>query len=68
MLNDAWESYINQGWINLTYIRTNSSIMINLKDMVNITEETLQVLYEDMLSDKDVMLAFRIFHNYARNR
>lgn len=68
MINDAWTSEINQGWINLTYLKTNSSVMINLKDMLKITEDILQGLYEDVLTDKDVMLAFRIFRNYARNR
>ena len=68
MINDAWDSEINQNYINLTYRKTSETCMIPIDNINKITEETLQGLHFNMLSDKDVMLAFKIFFSYLRNR
>jgi hypothetical protein len=68
MINDAWAYEISQGWLSLTLIRTSETCMVNLNDVPNITENELLVLYEGKLSDKDIMLAMKIFNDYARNR
>ena len=68
MINDAWAYEISQGWVSLTLLRTSETCMVNIKDMHKITEKQLLDLYEWKLSDKDVMLATKIFNDYERNR
>lgn len=68
MINDAWDSEINQNFVNLTYRKTSETCMIPIANINNMTEETLQGLHWNMLSDKDVMLAFKILFNCVRNR
>ena len=68
MSNLAWSGEVSQGWLNLTYLKTSETIMINLNDVNNMTEEKLQGLYWDMLSDRDIMLAFKILFECMRNK
>jgi len=68
MIDDAWVYEISQGWMSLTLVRTSETCMVNLNDVSNITEKQLLDLYEGKLSDKDIMLAFKIFNDYERNR
>ena len=42
--------------------------MVHLNDVDKMTEELLQVNFEDMLSDRDIMLAFKILFECVRNR
>lgn len=68
MIDEAWVSERNEDVISLTHIKTSETAEIHLRDINNITEEILQDLFNDTLSDKDVMLAFRILFGYIRNR
>ncbi len=68
MSNLAWAGEVSQGWLSLTYLKTSETIMINLNDVNNMTEEKLQGLYWDMLSDRDIMLAFKILFECLRNK
>ena len=68
MINDAWDSEIDKIFINLTYKKTSETCMIPISNINNMTEETLQGFYGDMLTDKDVIIAFKILFNYMRNR
>jgi hypothetical protein len=68
MIDEAWASERNEDAISLTHIKTAETAEIYLRDINNITEEILQDLFNDTLSDKDVMLAFRILFGYIRIR
>lgn len=68
MNNLAWSGEVAQGWLTLTYLKTSETIMVHLNDVDKMTEELLQVNFEDMLSDRDIMLAFKILFECVRNR
>lgn len=60
MINDAWDWDVNQNYVNLTYRKTSETCLIPLANIKDITEETLQGLHWNMLTDKDVMLGLGI--------
>ena len=64
MTNNSWSSKEYEGWLTLTHLKSLESIMFSLKDIKNITEEVLQSNYADMLSDREIMLAFKILLKY----
>jgi hypothetical protein len=68
MINDAWTSERVEDSVSLTHNKTSETVMINMKDINNITEDILQNLFNDTLSDKDIMLVFRLLFSYVRNR
>ena len=43
---------------------TNESMVIKTSDTKNVTEEFLQNSFYNMLSDRDIMLAFKILLKY----
>lgn len=68
MSNLSWSGEISEGWLNLTYLKNSETIMINVKNIEDITEELLQSNFDDILSDRDIMLAFKILFECMRNR
>ena len=68
MSNLAWSGEVSQGWLNLTYLKTSETIMVHLNDVDKMTEELLQVNFNDVLSDRDIMLAYKVLFECTRNR
>lgn len=68
MNNLAWSSEVSQGWLTMTYLKNSESMMVNVNNVGDMTEEILQNNYDGMLSDKDVMLAFKILFSCVRNK
>jgi len=68
MSNLSWSGEISEGWLNLTYLKNSETIMINVKNIEDITEELLQSNFDDVLSDRDIMLAFKILFECMRNK
>ena len=68
MKNLAWSGEVSQRWLSLTYLKTAESIMIHENNIGDMTEEILQANFEDMLSDRDIMLAFKIMFECVRNK
>ena len=68
MINNSWSSEESQGWLTLNYLKpidgAKESMMINISDIKNVTEEFLQSSFYNMLSDRDIMLAFKILMKY----
>jgi hypothetical protein len=71
MINNSWSSEESQGWLTLNYLKlidgTKESMMIKIPDIKNVTEEFLQNSFYNMLSDRDIMLAFKILLKYENN-
>lgn len=68
MNNLAWSGEVSQGWLTLTYLKNSESMMINVNNVGDMTEEILQGNYDDMLSDRDIMLAFKVLFDCVRNK
>lgn len=68
MINLAWSGEVSQSWLTMTYLKTAESIMVNVNNVGDMTEEILQSNFEDMLSDRDIMLAFKIMCECVRNK
>ena len=68
MNNLAWSGEVSQGWLTMTYLKNSESMMINVNNVGDMTEEILQGNYEDMLSDRDIMLAFKVLFDCVRNK
>lgn len=68
MKNLAWSGEVSQGWLTLTYLKNSESMMIHVNKVGGMTEEILQANYENMLSDRDVMLGFQVLFSYVRNK
>ena len=68
MNNLAWSSEVSQGWLTMTYLKNSESMMVNVNNVGDMTEEILQNNYDGMLSDRDVMEAFKILFSCVRNR
>ena len=68
MRNLAWSGEVSQGWLTMTYLKNSESMMVNVKNVGDMTEEILQNNYDGMLSDRDVMEAFKILFSCVRNR
>ena len=68
MNNLAWSGEVSQGWLTLTYLKNSESMMIHVNKVGGMTEEILQANYENMLSDRDIMLAFKVLFNCVRNK
>ena len=68
MNNLAWSGEVSQGWLTMTYLKNSESMMINVNNVGDMTEEILQGNYDDMLSDRDIMLAFKVLFECARNK
>jgi len=68
MNNLAWSGEVSQGWLTMTYLKNSEPIMINVKNVGDMTEEILQGNYENLLSDRDIMLAFKILFECVRNK
>ena len=68
MNNLAWSGEVSQGWLTMTYLKNSESIMINVKNVGDMTEESLQASFDDNLSDKEVMLAFKVLFECVRNK
>jgi hypothetical protein len=68
MTNNSWSSEESEGWLTLKYLKlidgTNESMVIKTSDIKNVTEEFLQDSFYNMLSDRDIMLAFKILLKY----
>lgn len=71
MINNSWSSEESLGWLTLNYLKlidgTKESMMIKIPDIKNVTEEFLQNSFYNMLSDRDIMLAFKILLKYENN-
>ena len=68
MNNLAWSGEVSQGWLTMTYLKTAQSIMIHENNIGDMTEESLQASFDDNLSDKEVMLAFKVLFECVRNK
>jgi hypothetical protein len=68
MKNLAWSGEVSQGWLTMTYLKNSESMMINVKNVGDMTEEILQSNYDDMLSDRDVMLGLSMLIQFGRNK
>jgi hypothetical protein len=72
MINNSWSSEESQGWLTLNYLKlidgTKESMMIKIPDIKNVTEEFLQNSFYNMLSDRDIMLAFKILLKYNNSK
>ena len=72
MINNSWSSEESQGWVTLNYLKlidgTKESMMIKIPDIKNVTEEFLQNSFYNMLSDRDIMLAFKILLKYNNSK
>lgn len=68
MNNLAWSGEVSQGWLTMTYLKNSESMMINVNNVGDMTEEILQNNYADMLSDRDIMLAFKVLFDCVRNK
>ena len=68
MNNLAWSGEVSQGWLTMTYLKNSESMMINVNNVGDMTEEILQGNYDDMLSDRDIMLAFKVLFGCMRNK
>jgi hypothetical protein len=64
MINNAWSGEVSQHWLSLTHLKTARSIMIHENNIGDMTEEVLSSHYDNMLSDKDIMLAFKVLCKY----
>jgi hypothetical protein len=68
MTNNSWSSEESEGWLILKYLKlidgAKESMMIKTSDIKNVTEEFLQNSFYNMLSDRDIMLAFKILLKY----
>ena len=68
MTNNSWSSEESEGWLTLNYLKlidgANESMVIKTSDIKNVTEEFLQNSFYNMLSDRDIMLAFKILLKY----
>lgn len=68
MKNLAWSGEVSQGWLTMTYLKNSESMMISVGNINNLTEEILQSKFNDMLSDRDIMLAFKVLFDCVRNK
>lgn len=72
MINNSWSSEESQGWLTLNYLKlidgAKESMMIKIPDIKNVTEEFLQNSFYNMLSDRDIMLAFKILLKYNNSK
>ena len=68
MNNLAWSGEVSQGWLTMTHLKTAQSIMIHENNIGDMTEESLQASFDDNLSDKEVMLAFKVLFECVRNK
>ena len=68
MNNLAWSGEVSQGWLTMTYLKNSESMMINVNNVGDMTEEILQNNYDGMLSDRDVMLGFQVLFGCMRNK
>ena len=68
MKNLAWSGEVSQRWLTLTYLKTAETMRVNVNNVGDMTEEILQANYENMLSDRDVMEAFKILFDCVRNK
>lgn len=68
MMNNSWSSEESEGWLTLNYLKlidgAKESMMIKTSDIKNVTEELIQGSFYNMLSDRDIMLAFKILLKY----
>ena len=68
MKNLAWSGEVSQGWLTMTYLKNSESMMIRANKVGGMTEEILQSKFNDMLSDRDVMLGFQILFECVRDK
>jgi hypothetical protein len=68
MINLAWSGEVSQSWLTMTHLKTARSIMIHENNIGDMTEESLQASFDDNLSDKEVMLAFKVLFECVRNK
>ena len=68
MKNLAWSGEVSQGWLTMTYLKNSESMMIHVNKVGDMTEEILQSKFNDMLSDRDVMLGFQILFECVRDK
>ncbi len=68
MKNLAWSGEVSQSWLTMTHLKTARSIMIHENNIGDMTEEILQSKFNDMLSDRDIMLAFKVLFECVRNK
>lgn len=68
MNNLTWSGEVSQGWFTLTHLKTSESMTISVGNINNLTEEILQSKFNDMLSDRDIMLAFKVLFDCVRNK
>lgn len=68
MKNLAWSGEVSQGWLTMTYLKNSESMMINVNNVGDMTEEILQSKFKNMLSDRDIMLGFQVLFDCVRNK
>jgi hypothetical protein len=68
MNNLAWSGEVSQGWLTMTYLKNSESMMINVNNVGDMTEEILQGNYDDMLSDRDVMLGLSMLIQFGNQK
>ena len=68
MNNLAWSGEVSQGWLTMTYLKNSEPIMINVKNVGDMTEEILQGNYENLLSDRDIMLGLSMLIQFGNQK
>lgn len=66
MIDNVWVSTIIDDKLLLSYKNSNY-MTIPLDSISNITEEILQNNFDSVLSDTDIMFAFKVLFKYIRN-
>lgn len=66
MIDDVWVGTLIDDKLLLSYKNSNC-MAIPLDSISNITEEILQNNFDGVLSDIDVMFAFKVLFKYMRN-
>ena len=68
MKNLAWSGEVSRDWLTMTYLKTSESMTISVGNINNLTEEILRSKFNDMLSDRDIMLGLSMLIQFGNQK